>query len=211
MNLRTVLTLFFFVFLAGLAVCTINDFKLFAQLIQFDDVMAVANPLLWDTISMKAKHLGEKALQEDEVVNVDAERERCNRYGFEYDNRTTRRRVFMGSLIAEDSWWPLHAIATVGYGIYHTVAFVEANCTQSSFPRAIRFPSGSANLQRLQSGIFGPKTAVSVDVTVLPTDETIDPLTREHIQREAIVDRWKWNGMRDDDIGIVVDTDETFT
>jgi len=207
MNLRTAVTLFFVVFTAGLAVCMANDFQLFLGLITFDIITGAVS--LWDVIHLKAMRLGAKALLEDEVIDVTKERERCKRYGFDYDNRTTRRRVFMGSLIAEDSWWPLYAIATEGYGIYHTVAFVEANCTQILFPWEIRFPrSNSANLQRLQSGIFGAKTAVSsVDVTVLlPTDETIDPLTREHIQREAIVDRWKWNGMRDDDIGIVVDT-----
>jgi hypothetical protein len=54
--------------------------------------------------------------------------------GFGYLNRTSRRRVFMGALIADDPWDTLMAIAAEAYGIYQTVAFIESNTTQSYFP-----------------------------------------------------------------------------
>jgi len=211
MNLGTRLGLFFAIMAAQAAFTMMYDFQRFYEFINIDDLMGPKEALsLWDTLSMVAKRLGENALLEDEIIDIEKERERCHRYHFDYHNRTARRRLFMGSLIAEDSWWPLHAVATEGYGIYHTVAFIEANSTQTLIPRELRFTPESADIRRLQSGIFGPETLVSVDVTVLPTED-MDPLTREDIQREAIVHRWKQNGMQEDDIGIVVDTDETFS
>ena len=151
----------------------------------------------------------------DETINVTEEEERCERYGFEYLNRTARRRVFMGALIADDPWDTLTAIAAEAYGIYHTVAFIESNTTQSYFPRELRFYPGSSELKRLQSGdLFGPNTTVTVDYYIDspdPDQNPDDPLVREHMQREMIAPRWKQNGMQPDDIGVVMDTDETFT
>jgi hypothetical protein len=93
----------------------------------------------------------------DEIINVIEEEERCGRYGFGYLNRTSRRHVFMGALIADDPWDTLMAIAAEAYGIYHTVAFIKSNTTQSYFPRELRFYPRSSNLARLQRGdLFGP-------------------------------------------------------
>jgi len=151
----------------------------------------------------------------DEIINVTEEEERCGRYGFGYLNRTSRRRVFMGALIADDPWDTLMAIAAEAYGIYHTVAFIESNTTQSYFPRELRFYPGSSDLARLQRGdLFGPDAQVTVDYyfdSLDPDQNPEDPLVREHMQREMIAPRWKQNGMQPDDIGVVMDTDETFT
>ena len=38
-----------------------------------------------------------------------------------------------------------------------------------------------------------------------------DEILHEMLQREAILQRWKHNGMTPDDVGILSDTDETFT
>ena len=38
-----------------------------------------------------------------------------------------------------------------------------------------------------------------------------DEILHEQLQREAILQRWKHNGMTPDDVGILSDTDETFT
>eukprot|EP00590_Aulacoseira_subarctica_P007784 CAMPEP_0172422670 /NCGR_PEP_ID=MMETSP1064-20121228/8798_1 /TAXON_ID=202472 /ORGANISM="Aulacoseira subarctica , Strain CCAP 1002/5" /LENGTH=400 /DNA_ID=CAMNT_0013163633 /DNA_START=207 /DNA_END=1409 /DNA_ORIENTATION=- len=148
-------------------------------------------------------------------INMTREAERCASYGFGYDNRTMRRRVFMGALIADDPWDTIEAIAAKGYGIYHTVAFIESNTTQSYFPRELRFTPGSFDLALLQRDeLFGPDTIVTVDFYFDSMNSSLnskDPLVREHMQRDRIAPRWKMNGMQPDDIGIVMDTDETFS
>ena len=141
---------------------------------------------------------------------------RCARYGWDYKPRDKPRRIFFGSLIADDSLNTLLIHATETFDIYHTVAFVESNLTQTETVRTLQYGEGSEKLQFIQSGIFGPLTNVHVDYffneTVTVGNYTItNPMARERIQRELIVERWKQNGMRPDDVGIVADVDETFS
>jgi len=156
--------------------------------------------------------------------NIADETERCKRYGFSYyDSRrrgtlSHRRRVFVGSLIADDSWAAIEAVAAEGYGLYHTVSFVESNSSLDGSPRKPRFLTGSENWKRLTNGtLYGPTTHVHVDYWSRPDKIIHEPwgdihgLLDENIQRDMIVKRWKMNGMKPDDIGIVQDTDETFT
>ena len=112
----------------------------------------------------------EEIKTEDDIFK---ETERCDRYGFTYNSsiaepETTRkrRRIFWGSLIADDSWHAISAHAAEAYGLYHTVAFIESNTTQTMSTRETRFDEGSLNLKVLQSGIFGPKTSVTVVVFI---------------------------------------------
>ncbi|EJK75041.1 hypothetical protein THAOC_03248, partial [Thalassiosira oceanica] len=144
----------------------------------------------------------------DEAVNATVEKERCGRYGLPYTGRVERRRIFYGSLIADDSWHAVLFTALEGYGVYHSAAFVESNRTQMKFPRKLRFPEGSNNLRLLQSGIFGPSTNVTVDYYV---NERGWPhqLGREDHQRGLIIQRWKKMGMQVNDIGMIADVDET--
>ena len=75
----------------------------------------------------------------DEKIDVEIENKRCQRYGFhQYQNITTttnnnstvtvaqRRRIFWGTLIADDSWNAIATQAIESYGIFHTAAFVES-------------------------------------------------------------------------------------
>lgn len=119
----------------------------------------------------------------------------------------------MGSLIADDTWHVIAAHAAEAYGLYHTVAFVESNTTQTQTKRETNFDTGSLNWKMLQSGIFGPKTDVYVDFRVDSAKDFPDlpPILRENVQREHITRRWKAAGMQRDDIGIVSDVDEVFT
>ena len=115
---------------------------------------------------LEAAHAAASAPVFDEALNVTAEGERCGRYNLPYTGRTERRRIFYGSLIADDSWHAVLFTALEGYGVYHSAAFVESNRTQMKYPRKLRFPVGSNNLRLLQSGIFGPSTNVTVDYYV---------------------------------------------
>ena len=146
-----------------------------------------------------------------------AEIERCQRFGLEFNpERKTRRRIFLGSLIADDSWHSILAHAIEAHGLYHSVAFVESNITSSTGneqPRTRNYPPNSLNLRVLQTGIFGPRTKVSVDFYVDRPEVRTHHIWNgvELMQRELITDRWKANGMTADDIGIIGDLDETFS
>ena len=184
----------------------------------------------------------------DEVIDLETERSRCARYNLTLmtssSNKTKtqtttkllqlqRRRIFWGTLIADDSWHALSMIAMEGYGIFHTAAFVESNRTQNFSPRTLRFPTGSKNKFFLQNGgLFGPTASTAAataantttnnnttttTITKITVDyfinenKTLKGLEREHAQRALILDRWKANGMTVDDIGYLSDADETFT
>ena len=151
---------------------------------------------------------------DEEIVDVQAETERCARYGFKYNSKQThRRRIFFGSNIADDSWHMIGNHAAEAYGLYHTAVFVECNFTQSLFPRRLRFVDGAHDLDVLQSGIFGPGTDVQVGRYIVDNADEApqSPLLFENMQREVILKHWKDSGMTIDDIGIVGDIDEYFS
>lgn len=144
--------------------------------------------------------------------------ERCQRYGFTYDEqRKTRRRIFFGSLIADESWHTILGHAIEAYGLYHTVALIESNATintDDSFARQRHYEPNSTALRALQSGVFGPATNVTVDLYIDHPEEREGFWIYngfEFQQRERILHIWKENGMAKDDIGIVSDLDEFFS
>jgi hypothetical protein len=147
----------------------------------------------------------------DEQFNQTVEAERCQRYNLEYKGRTTRRRVFYGSLIADDSWTTISTAALENYGLFHTASFVESNLTQMNIQREMRFAPASENLDLLQKrGLFGPETKVEVDY-YFNEDRGLNSLGRENDQRALIIERWRQNGMGVDDIGYLGDVDEMFS
>eukprot|EP00970_Alexandrium_tamarense_P016126 scaffold6180_cov194-Alexandrium_tamarense.AAC.7 len=151
-----------------------------------------------------------RPVDDDEVLDETTEAERCKRYNLRYNGRKTRRRIFYGSLIADDSWATIAISALEHYGMLHSVAFVEGDRTQMRYERKIRFFPESDDLQLLQSGIYGPNTKVTVDY-YLNEQEWIQGLARENHQRSVLFKRWRENGMQHDDIGYIADVDEMFT
>ena len=145
----------------------------------------------------------------DDEIDSTIEAERCQKYNFNYTGRTNRRRVFYGSLIADDSWATVAMSAIEHYGVLHTVSFVESNRTQTFHPRKIRFGEGTENLKLIQK-LFGQKTNVHVDYFV-NEDWNLQSLGREHAQRSLIIERWKQSGMSVDDLGYLADVDEVLT
>ncbi|KAL3777300.1 hypothetical protein ACHAW5_004680 [Stephanodiscus triporus] len=153
----------------------------------------------------------------DDVVDIQKEKERCARYNFNITNEThpKRRRLFLGSLLADDSMEVLRVLGTEVYNIFHTVSFIESNTTQSLTPRKWKYydPIDIPNSLITLHQLFGPKTRVSVDyyVSALKEKFGIYGLGVEDVQREGSSHRWALNGMREDDIGIISDADEVFT
>lgn len=60
----------------------------------------------------------------DDAWTEKEEWERCRRYSqrnkLEYRGRRRRRRIFWGSLVADDSWHTLAGVALEAYGIFRT-------------------------------------------------------------------------------------------
>ena len=161
--------------------------------------------------------LQKELLDDEEITDVEHEKKRCRRYNFGDPTRQTlarRRRLFLGALIADESFDVLQAVGTEVYNLFHTVSLIESNATHNLSPRKWRFGMGSDNLHTLQQ-LFGPKTRVSVDyyVSNLTTRAEInnDDMITDYLQREGNNLRWAMNGMRPDDIAIVGDCDETFS
>jgi hypothetical protein len=164
--------------------------------------------------------LQRKLLDDDSnMINVEEERKRCASYDFGFPNATMplkRRRLFYGALISGDSAEVIKATSMEQYNIYHTVSLIESNTTQNLTPKKWRFfgsEDASKELNWLYQ-LFGPKTKVSVDyyVTSQRKDQIDgDELLIEYFQREGHSYRWKFNGMRPDDIAIIADVDETFS
>jgi hypothetical protein len=162
------------------------------------------------SILMAAVTDTDRPVWDDEIV-PSVESERCERYGWTYDkSRTKRRRIFAGSLIADDSWHAIGFGAMESYGIYSALALVESNRTPMFYERKLRFGTDSDNVQKLQSGIYGPDTRVTVDYHV-DENSGIVGLIRDMMPREMILHRWKQSGMQADDIGLVMDLDEMFS
>ena len=146
--------------------------------------------------------------------SIRSEQERCRRYGWRYVptvlSNGKRRRIFFGSLIADDSWHVIAIHAAEAYGLYDTVAFIESNVTQNGSVRKLQFHPGSLKLDVLQGGFFGPDAKVTVDMHQ-PKSKLGNHIFRENMQREDILMRWKKNGMNSNDIGIIGDVDEVLT
>lgn len=144
----------------------------------------------------------------DEKITPFIEETRCEKFGpLAYGGRTQRRRIFAGSLLADDSWHSsLGSSALESYGIYHSITFVESNRTQSYEPRSLRFVQGSDDLRVIQSGIFG--TNVPVYIENFDDPEKRPSMLREHMMREVILKKWKELGMIRGDIGLIMDINE---
>ena len=153
-------------------------------------------------------------LLDDETIDPIIEEQRCKRYGFDYNNRTTRRRIFYGATIADDSLYLQQTISTEAYNLFHTVSFVESNSTHMRTKRDLRFPPG-ANSKRLLQSMFGPNTRVYVDYFIDAQNKSVPEGNSgfhwQHMQRQGMLERWKLNGMQPNDIGFLGDADELFS
>ncbi|KAL3780360.1 hypothetical protein ACHAW5_007118 [Stephanodiscus triporus] len=160
----------------------------------------------------------QRELLDDEIVDVERERERCARYNFKLADEANprRRRLFMGALIGDDSMEVLRAVSTEAYDIYHTVSFIEGFQAHDLSHREMNYydpTTPSENLNTLLQ-LFGPKTKVSVDYYNTTMTELVGQhgsLFMDFVGREGNTHRWAMNGMKEDDVGIIGDADEVFT
>jgi hypothetical protein len=146
------------------------------------------------------------------IIDAGDPEERCKRYYFKYQKGQRRRRIFFGAMVADEEFDVIRMHAAEVYGLYHYVALVESNATHSAtHTRPLRFSGVDTEGNNLiYSGIFGPRTTVHLDL-YLNDAFGAKEINREEIQREEILKRWKKAGMREDDVGLMADMDETFT
>lgn len=177
----------------------------------------------------------QREMLDDEIINVEIEKERCARYNLNLVNETNivRRRLFAGWLISDDSMEVLNAVSTESYNVFHTVSYVEAFRAHNLSPRTMRYYHPPTRGEASTGGgndydngdlneilqLFGPNTKVSVDYYNTSMAEQYESgsqkfhseLFMDYVQREGNTYRWAMNGMRHDDIGIIGDADESFT
>ena len=159
----------------------------------------------------------------DEMVDPHT---RCQRYNYQYDSNisgstTTPRRIFYGSLIADESFELLNIIAAETYQIYTGMVFVESNRTQSFIhTREWKHVDTGTNTdvawthrrQKMMASLFGLEDFNQVRIKpFINENKNLQSLYREHKQRDLIIQGWKQLGMQPDDIGIIADLDETFS
>jgi Glycosyltransferase family 17 len=133
--------------------------------------------------------------------------ERCAAFGVEPHSEPTPRRIFFGSMLADENMDILNMNAIETHGIYHVMAFVESNTTHMATPRRMRFrDTPEADLLQ-HSNMFGDQTQVIIDYWLEDIPNLIW-MDREVEQRNTIVKIWKEAGMTERDIALMADVDE---
>jgi hypothetical protein len=162
-----------------------------------------------------------KRLQD--TIDQDDDQARCKRYGYSYSNSNTdtpdrprrkeKRRIFYGSMIADEPWELFEIIAAETHGIFAGMVFVESNRTQNFSKRRFQRLASTETFQEL-FGMSTTEQRVNVQVRPYVNEEggrNQGPMTREHAQRAEILKGWKELGMTSQDVGYLTDSDETFT
>jgi len=137
---------------------------------------------------------------------------RCDRYGAKElpERKKNKRRIFFGSMLANENPEVLVAHAIEVYNKYHVVALVESNTTHNGDPRQMYYGPGSKNSRLLtEAGMFGSpdNTKVVIDYWLEDLPRLKD-MNREVEQRSVITKIWIEQGMKESDIGIMADMDE---
>jgi len=152
-----------------------------------------------------------------EEINVEEEKKRCKSYDFDFPDENMplrRRRLFYGALISDDSREVIKATSMEQYNIFHTVSLIESNKTHNLTPKKWRFfgtNEASKELSWLYQ-VYGPKTRVSMDYYAPSLEKGKErAMYLDRYQREGHAYRWKFNGMRPDDVAIIGDLDETYS
>lgn len=141
------------------------------------------------------------------TIDSKSPEERCAAFGVPPHTEPSPRRIFFGSMLADENMDVLKINAVEVYGIYEVVVFVESNTTHMATPRTMRFRN-TPEADRLQySEMFGNQTRVIVDYWLEDIPKLLY-MDREVEQRNTIVKLWKEAGMTERDIGLMADLDE---
>jgi hypothetical protein len=146
---------------------------------------------------------------EHERIDSENLQEKCRRYGLEpYDGPP--RRIFFGTMVADENWEVFRMHAVEVYDVYHVAVFIEANTTHMATPRNLRFKDSEERDLLLSSGMFGLDTKVYLDYWLEDWPE-LRLMDRESEQRNTIIKVWKEAGMKPEDVALMADVDEVFS
>ena len=124
---------------------------------------------------------------------------RCQQFGvaaLPLEKQHTRR-LFFGSMLANENSEVLIAHAIEVYNKYDVIALVESNTTHFHTPRAMNYPPNSyAARTLLDSDLFGSATNTKLYIDYWLEDEPLlTHMHREQEQRNTIWKRWVAAGM----------------
>jgi hypothetical protein len=142
-----------------------------------------------------------------QLIDSTPSKERCAAFGLEPHNDTSPRRIFFGSLIADEKMDVLTVSAIETHGIFEVVALVESNTTSQGTPRKLRFRDTPEAELLQHSNMFGTQTRVIFDYWLEDMPDLFR-MDRQAEQRNTIVKIWKTAGMMEQDIALVADIDE---
>ena len=132
---------------------------------------------------------------------------RCASFGVTPHNEPQPRRIFFGSMLADENMEVLKMHAIEAYDIYHVAAFVESNTTHSATPRKMHFYNTDEADMLKHSQFFGRNTTVEIGYWWEDMPDLIG-MDREVEQRNVITSLWRQAGMTDRDLGLMTDVDE---
>lgn len=150
-------------------------------------------------------------VEQDRIDHGMDDEARCAQYGVPVMPSTARkRRVFYGSMLANENPEVLVAHALEAYNLYDVVALVESNTTHGATPRQMRYGPDSFGARTLtESELFGFRNTTRVVIDYWLKDELhLTEMDREVEQRNTIWKIWLDEGMAPWDVGIMADLDE---
>ena len=177
------------------------------QLPKHDVLTGVAN------CGVKSQPAVAKAADEISRQATEDDTRLCAKYSWKpLGEQAQPRRVFLGALVADEERLVFELLAAETAGVVSAFAFVEGNMTldSKSNPRKLRFCQGSSKDGKWLEELFSTEKAV-VAIGAYTDMSEAHKGEIEYIVREAVTDIWVKQGMTHNDVGILVDADETFT
>jgi hypothetical protein len=153
---------------------------------------------------------------------------RCKQFGVKtlkdvegsegYYKYAKKRKIFLGSMLADENKELLLIHATEVYNKYDNIAFVESNTTHFNTIRNLNYDIDSDNALLITKGeLFGVTNKTNVNIEYYNSESTkmsiknhphLNSMNREVEQRNLILGIWIKQGMEKWDIGIMSDIDE---
>jgi hypothetical protein len=166
--------------------------------------------------------------EHNRIDNTITDEKRCKQFGVEplknaegtpYYEYAKRRKIFLGSMLADESNELLLIHAIEVYNKYDNIAFVESNTTHNNKNRTLNYSPGSHNFLQITKGeLFGDSNRTTVTIEYYNSELNprssvknhphLEGMNREVEQRNLILGLWMKQGMERWDVGIMSDIDE---
>ena len=167
--------------------------------------------------------------EQNRIDNTITDEKRCKQFGVKplknaegttpYYEYAKKRKIFLGSMLADESNELLLIHAIEVYNKYDNIAFVESNTTHNNKNRTLNYSPGSNNFLQITKGeLFGDSNRTTVTIEYYNSELNprssvknhphLEGMNREVEQRNLILGIWMKQGMERWDVGIMSDIDE---